>query len=59
MSIDHILTYIKDRMEPVDLIEKLEPYITIEELAFYLSDVIKDNYTEVFEEELEEYYGTE
>ena len=56
MSIEHIQQLIKDRMSPVDLIEKLDGYITTEDLMMHLEDVITINFEEIFEEELETYY---
>jgi hypothetical protein len=44
-------------MSPVDLIERLEPYITTEQLLECLSDVLDTKFHEAFEVELEEYYG--
>ena len=57
MSKDHIVKYIVNRMSPTDLIERLEPYITTEELTELLGDVIETNFHEAFDKELEEYYG--
>lgn len=56
MSRDHVLDYIGDHMSPVDLIEKLEPWITTEELIDRLIDVIDSYWHDAFSEELEEYY---
>jgi hypothetical protein len=57
MSIDHVLQFITDHMTPTDLAEKLEPYITTEEMMGYLEDFIGEHYTEIFADELEKYYG--
>ena len=59
MSIEHIKQLIKDHMSPVVLMERLEPYITTDELLDFLEDFIEVKYPEVFEEELEQYYESE
>jgi len=56
MSKDHILELVANKMSPVDLIERLEPYITTEDLLELVADLIDISYTEIFAEELEEYY---
>ena len=57
MSREHIIEYIVNRMSPVDLISALEPWITTEELMERLSDIIDNNYSDAFSEELEDYYS--
>lgn len=57
MSRDHILEYILNRLSPTELMEKLEPFITMEELAEVLADKIDIHFHQAFEEELEEYYA--
>ena len=57
MSTQHIKQLIKDSYSPIDLIEKLEPWVTVEDLMDRLEDIIDNNFHEIFEEELEKYYN--
>lgn len=56
MSLEYIKEYITDSMSAADLIEKLDPWLTIEELVDCLEPVLSTHYYKAFEEELEEYY---
>ena len=57
MSSDHIIEYIKNKYTMYDLIEKVEPFIDMEDLIDALQSTIDLNFHIIFEEELEEYYG--
>lgn len=56
MSLAHVKQLILDSYSPVDLIEKLEPWITTEEMLSAIEELLEANYTEAFDEELIQYY---
>jgi len=59
MSKAFVLEYIRDKYSMEDLIEKLEPFITIDDLLDALQSIIDEHFYQAFEEELEDYYSME
>ena len=57
MSSDYIIEYIKDKYTMYDLLEKIEPFIELEDLIDALRSTIDLNFHVIFAEELEEFYG--
>lgn len=56
MSKQYVFDLINDSMSPVDLIERMSPWITTEDLLERIEDVVDQYMFDAFEEELEEYY---
>lgn len=56
MTRAEIFDYVVDKYTMFDILEKLEPYITMDDFMDGMGDTIMDHFYMAFEEDVEEYY---